>query len=498
MGKTLSIILTTFQVVYRPDSVSFPGGSQTYTYYALLRLEDISAPPPAWTMRIPIDNVSNILTKQMEHGNYAYDYDDLYRLTDVDNPTLDNETYTYDGVGNRATASNATGTITHNANNELLKYGDISYNYDANGNMVAQTSATETRQYVYNAQNRLVRVEDGSGGVIAEYFYDPFGRRLWKEMESTRTYFFYADEGLVAEYDENGNGLRSYGYTPDSSWTTDPLWLKQGGDYYWYQNDHLGTSQKLIDITGTVVWAAQYTAFGEAQIQVETVTNNLRFPGQYFDDETGLHYNWFRYYDPEIGRYIRIDPIGMAGGINVFTYASNTPMNASDPFGLVGIGAAIATCLATPGCREALIVGTYAGSVAICRALGVCQPLPLEDLIPPSLPAFPPPTVPGPYPEIHPIPPLFLPSVVPLPMAEVCEPEDTSYFPPEDTWTETVEVPESLPTDGGEEPDACKTACIICGAYLSRPTLRATPEGVLMCAYCAVCTVIPNFTVPGS
>ncbi len=154
-------------------------------------------------------------------------------------------------------------------------------------------------------------------------------------MDGIRTSFFYADEGLVAEYDNSGNEIRSYGYQPDSMWTTDPLWLKEDGDYYWYQNDHLGTPQTLIDINGTEVWSAQYTAFGEAQVQVETVTNNLHFPGQYFDAETGLHYNWFRYYDPRIGRYTRVDPISFEGrDLNLYGYVSNDPVNMLDPSGL--------------------------------------------------------------------------------------------------------------------------------------------------------------------
>ncbi len=73
-----------------------------------------------------------------------------------------------------------------------------------------------------------------------EYYYDTFGRRLWKYISGTRTYFFYANERLVAEYNTAGNEQASYGYRPDATWTTDPLWLKRDGEYYFYQNDHLG------------------------------------------------------------------------------------------------------------------------------------------------------------------------------------------------------------------------------------------------------------------
>ncbi len=219
--------------------------------------------------------------------------------------------------------------------------------------MVRKSAGSVAVNYIYDVANRLIRVEDElSSLVIAEYGYDPFGRRLWKEVDGTRTYFFYSDEGLVAEYDESGNELRTYGYQPDSMWTTDPLWLKEGGQYYWYQNDHLGTPQKLIDINGTVVWSAQYTAFGEAQIQVETVTNNLRFPGQYEDAETGLHYNWFRYYDPEIGRYLRVDPIGLKGGINLYMYGNDNPLKHFDPNGLQTHG--LRRCLPTDDCPTLL------------------------------------------------------------------------------------------------------------------------------------------------
>jgi RHS repeat-associated protein len=100
--------------------------------------------------------------------------------------------------------------------------------------------------------------------------------------------------------------------------------------------DHLGTPQKLTDSTGTVVWSADYKRFGEATVTVSTITNNLHFPGQYFDAETGLHYNYFRDYNPVIGRYVQADPIGLAGGdVNVYRYVMNNSNCNVDPDGLL-------------------------------------------------------------------------------------------------------------------------------------------------------------------
>ncbi len=171
--------------------------------------------------------------------------------------------------------------------------------------------------------------------IESTYYYDPFGRRLWKEVAGIRTYFVYADEGLVAEVDAAGNVIKSYGYKPGSTWTTDPLFMKVEGQYYFYQNDHLGTPQKLTAVNGAVMWSAKYSSFGEGDVDLSsTITNNLRFPGQYFDQETGFNYNYFRYYNYSIGRYFRPDPIGFDGGINLYVYVLNNPVNWTDELGL--------------------------------------------------------------------------------------------------------------------------------------------------------------------
>ena len=106
---------------------------------------------------------------------------------------------------------------------------------------------------------------------------------------------------------------------------------------HYYINDHLSTPQRLIDEAGTISWEATYEAFGAATITTETITQNHRFPGQYFDQESGLYYNWNRYYDPAIGRYVTSDPIGLGGGLNTFGYVGGNPLYSSDPYGLFSV-----------------------------------------------------------------------------------------------------------------------------------------------------------------
>lgn len=115
-----------------------------------------------------------------------------------------------------------------------------------------------------------------------------------------------------------------------------------GGTVYAYQNDRLGTPELLTTGVGdneTVAWEAWYEPFGEAHIHPSSsVVNDIRLPGQYFDQETGMHYNWHRYYDPRTGRYITPDPAGQLGGINLYLYVENNPINFVDANGLWGFG----------------------------------------------------------------------------------------------------------------------------------------------------------------
>ena len=125
--------------------------------------------------------------------------------------------------------------------------------------MTSKTDQTGTTTFTYDVDNRLVQLLTPNSQLVS-YYYDPFGRRLWKEINGVRTNYFYADEGLIGEYDASGNEIKTYGYKPDSTWTTDPVFMKQGAEYYFYHNDHLGTPMIMTDISGNVVWSATVTA----------------------------------------------------------------------------------------------------------------------------------------------------------------------------------------------------------------------------------------------
>lgn len=103
---------------------------------------------------------------------------------------------------------------------------------------------------------------------------------------------------------------------------------------YYVTTDHVGTPQVITDTSQNVVWSGTQHPFGQVDVTTPYIENNVRFPGQYYDKETGLHYNYFRDYDPSLGRYLQSDPIGLNGGLNTYGYALGNPIKFTDPYGL--------------------------------------------------------------------------------------------------------------------------------------------------------------------
>jgi RHS repeat-associated protein len=169
--------------------------------------------------------------------------------------------------------------------------------------------------------------------VLGEYTYNGKGQRVKKVADGRTTIYHYDVTGnLIQETDQNGGVIASHIYAG----TNRLAMVKPDGSIYYYHNDHLGTPLAMTDAEGNIVWKAAYDPFGQAHVDpASTVTNNFRFPGQYYDEESGLHYNWYRYYDPRTGRYLTADPVGIQGGTNhLYGYVENNPILFIDPKGL--------------------------------------------------------------------------------------------------------------------------------------------------------------------
>ncbi|MHC8326262.1 RHS repeat-associated core domain-containing protein [Pseudomonas sp. LB1P83] len=268
-------------------------------------------------------------------GNRSYHYDPLDRLINVRGSTP--ESFAHDPAGNLlGQGDQPTANLANVKGNRLLMQGDRHYDYDAYGNLARERRGTGQKlvtEYRYDCQHRLIGVSL-PGGSNATYKYDAFGRRIAKTVDGHTTQFLWQGERLIAESADNR--YRSYIYEPG---TFRPLAMLDGegplkAEPFYYQLDHLGTPQELTDYSGEIMWSAKYRAYGNlAALDVSEIDNPLRFQGQYFDAETGLHYNRHRYYNPGTGRYLTPDPIKLAGGLNNYQYVPN-PTGWVDPLGL--------------------------------------------------------------------------------------------------------------------------------------------------------------------
>ncbi|WP_336342562.1 RHS repeat-associated core domain-containing protein, partial [Pseudomonas atacamensis] len=272
------------------------------------------------------------------HGQRTYGYDALDRLIRVRHSRDElPESFAHDPAGNllmqdRPGPAQIKG-------NRLLMQGDRHYDYDAFGNLIRERRGhgqTLVTEYRYDCQHRLIGLTRPDGQT-ATYHYDAFGRRIRKTVDSAVTEFFWQGEHLVAE--SSTTQYRSFLYEPG---TFRPLAMLDGKGPkkacpFYYQLDHLGTPQELTDYSGEIVWSAQYDAYGKVAAVTlageDYLDQPLRFQGQYFDAESGLHYNRHRYYDPRLGRYLTPDPVKLAGGLNQYQYVPN-PTGWVDPLGL--------------------------------------------------------------------------------------------------------------------------------------------------------------------
>jgi RHS repeat-associated protein len=266
----------------------------------------------------------------LRQGLSRYLYDPADRLIEVEGLTP--ERFVHDPAGNLIGVNNDGGLV---KGDRLLLLGDRHFSYDAAGNLVEERRGKEGRlitRYAYDSDNRLIRAETPQG--TSQYRYDPLGRRIAKQTPDGETRFVYDGAKLLQE--TRAERQRTYLFEPGGFRPLACIDRVSGAksQVYYYHLDHLGTPRELTDAAGKIVWSARYRAYGAlALADVAEIDNPLRFQGQYYDAETGLHYNLNRYYDPQAGQFIHQDPIGLLGGLNPYQYVPN-PTGWVDPFGL--------------------------------------------------------------------------------------------------------------------------------------------------------------------
>ena len=199
------------------------------------------------------------------------------------------------------------------------------FGYDPIGNTVTEG----TRQLVYNENNRLVQVRDG--GVLGDYAYNAYGERSVKTVQGATTVFFYDRKTQTLISESDGLAFKEYVYADRI-----PIAKASETEILFIHTDHLDTPVIMTDSssTPTVVWRLDNRPFGDGASVTGTTELNLRFPGQYYDEESGLHQNWHRDYYPLSGRYLQADPLSFTTLPDVYTYVKNNPLVFADPSGL--------------------------------------------------------------------------------------------------------------------------------------------------------------------
>lgn len=323
----------------------------------------------------------NYLLTQVEDsrlGQLNYQYDPIGRLISTQSQHK-NESFKFDPAGNLVDLMNQT---THAKNNLIKQYQGKHYQYDVQGNVIETTQNGKTLKLTWDNHNRLI--QSNLNGQVTQYGYDVFGRRLYKKSSNQDfTLFGWDGDLMIWESSQNSNHpensyTKHYVYEPDSfvplmqagyqgfiqlietpdyskylnkpySVYKDPIWSSDTRknrmaleQTVFYHCDQVGTPQTLSNAAGECVWQITQDTWGAAlEIQMLNKGNpfeqsNLRFQGQYYDNETGLHYNRYRYYEPHSARYMSKDPIGLNGGMNTSAYVSD-PTQWVDPMGLAGM-----------------------------------------------------------------------------------------------------------------------------------------------------------------
>jgi len=394
----------TLQSLHAPNGVSSRFEYSPLGLPTLVHLERAGEAAPLAQIRPRFDG-NDALAEALDSalGRARFEYDPAGRLVRASGETP--ETFEYDPAGNLTACGKQ--QFQYNAGNERLSSPEYACRHDADGNLVEEDTPEGTRRYTYNALGLLVSAEM-PGGVRAEYAYDPFGRRYRKRVHQagrggrwTETRFVWAGDQLLSETTADDAGAvletRDFLFLPGSF---TPLAQRVNGAAYCCHTDFRGAPTRLTDEQGQVAWAAAYCAYGTAHPRKERLRQPLRLPGQYHDPETGLHQNRWRSFDPSTGRYLSPDPLGLAGGMNLYAYAEQDPINGQDPLGQLFSVGDLTGHLLPPQAMQAARQLRQTVSQNVLNHLG-----PLQSLLPPANPRPPDPAMSLVHPQHH-LPPL--------------------------------------------------------------------------------------------
>ncbi|HCX49603.1 MAG TPA: hypothetical protein DG757_11355 [Bacillus sp. (in: Bacteria)] len=286
-------------------------------------------------------NDNYVVTKVTDPSGKVTEYklDQLTKETLPDGTQMD---YGYDTVGNRVSKKITKDGVTkevssqYNEANQLVQVGDKKYVYDANGNLQSDGNRT------YEARGRflcffymLVKIKDSTGKVLAEYSYDEEGRRISSNDSHGKTFYTYNGNQVLYEEDENKNVIKGYTYDDDGH----PLTMFYKGNTYYYLTNYRGDVLAMTDESGKVVASYTYDAWGNILSQSGELAeiNPYRYAGYRYDDDTKLYYLMARYYNPENGVFLSLDPVRgdlmEPQTLNGYNYANNNPIMNIDPDG---------------------------------------------------------------------------------------------------------------------------------------------------------------------
>ncbi len=326
----------------RPLTVAYTGANigttqnRTYSNYDVLgRIKDVLQSAASNPRRYHTYDTGGRLSSYEDYKDslqivgWDFFWDELHQEWDSV-PAWDNipalvrsATYSYDKLANRTDHSASLDSA-----NRLLSFDGWTITYDDAGFMTKRKKGADSLVYAWNGLGQLTGVT--APGYTTTYGYDAFGNRVLKTVNGTSTRYVLEEGQVVVELDNSWQPAAKYTYYPGID---RPQSVQRAGKRHYYLADARGNVVAVIDSVGTIKNTYEYSPYGEAIATTETVTNPFRYKGRDWDAEARLYFMRARYYDPQIGRFVSEDPIGLAGGINPTAFVQSEPVNWRDPRG---------------------------------------------------------------------------------------------------------------------------------------------------------------------